>query len=149
MAQILSIASDNWSTKKAAFNITGSHACCLEHPDPKVIWKILSKSLQPVRHVTRIEESLQLYFWHLFRFFNNKTKVLRHRNRLVARVSEIRLCSQPTIILYYIDTDEIPGFFPFTKKKKYLHRAQCRYYCEDIGVAMVTNINFDFLEQKI
>ena len=70
MAQILSIASDNWSAKKAAFNIAGSHACCLEHPDPKVA----------------MEESLQLYFYHLFRPVNNKTKVLRRRNRLVARV---------------------------------------------------------------
>ena len=43
--------------------------------------------------------------------------------------------------------------FPFTKKS-YLHHVQWRYNflsftCEDIGVAMVTNINFDFLEQKI
>ena len=34
--------------------------------------------------------------------------------------------------------------FPFPKKS-YLHRAQWRYYlCEDIGVAMVTNIIFLF-----
>ena len=28
--------------------------------------------------------------------------------------------------VYYLGTDEIPGFFPFTKKS-YLHRAQWRY----------------------
>ena len=43
--------------------------------------------------------------------------------------------------------------FPFTKKS-HLHRGQWRYYfhlsrVRTIGVAMVTNINFDFLEQKI
>ena len=56
------------------------------------------------------------------------------------------------MLFYYIDTDEIPGFSPL-RKKSYLYRAQVKilflsYMCEDIGVAMVTNINFDFLEQK-
>ena len=41
--------------------------------------------------------------------------------------------------------------FPFTKKSC-LHHIQWRYYfylsCEDIGVAMVTNINFDFWNRK-
>ena len=47
-------------------------------------------------------------------------------------------------LFYYIDTDEIPGFF-LLLKKSYLHRAQRSYYfylscVEDIGVAMVTNM---------
>ena len=72
------------------------------------------------------------------------------------------------IFFYYIDTDEIrlravplqsvesnlgSRVFPFTKKiispsgaVKVLFLS---FTCEDIGVAMVTNINFDFLEQKI
>ena len=35
--------------------------------------------------------------------------------------------------------DEIPWFFLLLKN---------HFTCEDIGVAMVTNINFDFLEEK-
>ena len=52
---------------------------------------------------------------------------------------------------YYVDTDELPGSFPFTKKS-YLHRAQWRIFkilflsftCGDIGVATVTNMVFLF-----
>ena len=55
------------------------------------------------------------------------------------------------MLFYYIDTDEIPGFSSLRK----IISLSCAvkilflsYTCEDIGVAMVTNINFDFLEQK-
>ena len=61
----------------------------------------------------------------------------------------LRLVQHPnsyTTCIYYIDTK-----FPFTKKSC-LHHIQWRYYfylsCEDIGVAMVTNINFDFWNRK-
>ena len=106
--KILSIASDNLSTKKAAFKIAENLACCLEHPDPKVIWNILSK---PWNAKSRCrEKSLQLYFYPQFWLINIKTKGLCHRNCLVDRVCrryfsdgenrrpEIRLCSQATII---------------------------------------------------
>ena len=66
----------------------------------------------------------------------------------------IILCRVWFIILYYyIDTDEIPGFFLSLKNHVFILRAVkilfLSFTCEDIGVAMVTNINFDFLEQKI
>ena len=58
-----------------------------------------------------------------------------------------------SIPYYYVDTDEIPGFFLLLKKIIFSSRAVkilfLSFTCEDIGVAMVTNINFDFLEQKI
>ena len=53
---------------------------------------------------------------------------------------------------YYIDTDEIPGFFLLLKNHIFIARSEdtiLSFMCEDIAVAMVTNINFDFLEQKI
>ena len=53
---------------------------------------------------------------------------------------------------YYIDTDEIPGFFLLLKNHIFIARSEdtiLSFTCEDIDVAMVTNINFDFLEQKI
>ena len=58
------------------------------------------------------------------------------------------------IPFYYIDTDEITGFFLLLKSHIFIARSEdtinfLSFTCEDIGVAMVTNINFDFLEQKI
>ena len=53
---------------------------------------------------------------------------------------------------YYIDADEIPGFFLLLKKHIFIARSEdtiISFTCEDIGVAMVTNITFVFLEQKI
>ena len=53
---------------------------------------------------------------------------------------------------YYIDTDEIPGFFLLLKNHIFIVPVKILFLsftCEDIGVAMVANINFDFLEQKI
>ena len=49
---------------------------------------------------------------------------------------------RPTVF-YYIDTDEIPGFFLLLKNHIFITRSILT--CEDIGVTMVTN----FLEQKI
>ena len=52
----------------------------------------------------------------------------------------------------YIDTDEIPGFFLLLKNHIFIAHSKDAIFsftCKDIGVAMVTNINFDFLEQKI
>ena len=45
----------------------------------------------------------------------------------------------PLLYRYWWNT----RIFPFTKKS-YLHRAQWRYCCENIGVAMVTNINLKY-----
>ena len=58
------------------------------------------------------------------------------------------------IPFYYIDTDEITGFFLLLKSHIFIARSEdtinfLSFTCEDIGVAMVTNINFDFSEQKI
>ena len=53
---------------------------------------------------------------------------------------------------YYIDTDEIPGFFLLLKiisSSRAVKILFLSFTCEDIGLAIVTNINFDFLEQKI
>ena len=50
--------------------------------------------------------------------------------------------------LYYIYTDEIPGFFLLLKiisSSRAVKILFLSFTCEDIGVAMVTN----FLEQKI
>ena len=52
------------------------------------------------------------------------------------------------ITYYYIDTDEIPGFFVLLKNDIFIAPREdtiLSFTCEDIGVAMVTN----FLEQKI
>ena len=48
---------------------------------------------------------------------------------------------------YYIDTDEIPGFFLLLKNHIFIARSEDTIFistCEDIGVAMVTNIIFLF-----
>ena len=52
------------------------------------------------------------------------------------------------IPFYYIDTDEVPGFFHLLKNifsSRAVKILFLSFTCEDIGVAMVTN----FLEQKI
>ena len=45
---------------------------------------------------------------------------------------------------YYIDTDEIPGFFLLLKNHIFIARGEDNIFlsftCEDIGVAMVTNM---------
>ena len=60
--------------------------------------------------------------------------------------------------VYYIDTDEITGFFLLPKLISSSSAVKILFLsirCEDIGVAMVTNIisqhdlNSDFLKQKI
>ena len=54
--------------------------------------------------------------------------------------------------IYYIDTDEIPGFLLLLKNHIFIARSEDTifiFHAKDTGVAMVTNINFDFLEQKI
>ena len=46
-------------------------------------------------------------------------------------------------IFYYIDTDEIPGFFLLLKNHIFIARSEDTIFsftCEDIGVAMVTNM---------
>ena len=42
-----------------------------------------------------------------------------------------------TIVNYYIDIDEIPGFLLLLKN--YIFTARSEVTCEDIGVVMVTN----------
>ena len=49
------------------------------------------------------------------------------------------------IPFYYIDTDEIPGFFLSLKNPIFIARGEdtiLSFTGEDIGVAMVTNINY-------
>ena len=56
------------------------------------------------------------------------------------------------VCIHYIDTDETPGFFLLLKNPIFIARSKdafLSFTCKDIGVAMVTNIYFDFLEQKI
>ena len=51
------------------------------------------------------------------------------------------------IVIYYIDTDEIPGFFLLLKNHIFIARSKdifLSFMCADIGVAMVTNIIFLF-----
>ena len=46
-------------------------------------------------------------------------------------------------MFYYIDTDEIPGFFLLLKNHIFIARREdtiLSFTCEDIGVAMVTNM---------
>ena len=54
------------------------------------------------------------------------------------------------IIFYYIDTDEIPGFFLLLKNHIFIARSEdtlsLSFTCEDIGVAMVTNMISQFQE---
>ena len=65
------------------------------------------------------------------------------------------------ITFYYIDTDELPGFFLLLKIISSSNAVKIiflSFTCEDIGVAVVTNIisqnvsllhqNFDFLERE-
>ena len=60
------------------------------------------------------------------------------------------IARRKNIPFYYIATDEIPEFFLSLKKSSRAVKILfLSFTCEDIGVAMVTNINFDFLEQKI
>ena len=65
-----------------------------------------------------------------------------------------RVIPERNNFIYYIDTewDEIPGFYLLLKLKSSSRAVKILFLsftCEDIGVAMVTNINFDLLEQKI
>ena len=43
------------------------------------------------------------------------------------------------LFFYHIDTDEIPGFFLLLKNHIFIERSES-FTCEDIGVAMVTNM---------
>ena len=48
-------------------------------------------------------------------------------------------------IIYYIDTDEIPGFFLLLKNHIFIARSEdtiFSFICDDIGIAMVTNMIF-------
>ena len=47
---------------------------------------------------------------------------------------------------------EVPGFFLLLKNHIFIAHSEdtfLSFTCEDIGIAMVTNINFDFLVQEI
>ena len=53
--------------------------------------------------------------------------------------------NQSIIFIYYIDTDEIPGFFLLLKNHIFIARSEdtiFSFICDDIGVAMVTNMIF-------
>ena len=54
-------------------------------------------------------------------------------------------------VFYHIDTDEIPGFFLLIKNHIFIARSEDTIFIFHVWgyVAIVTNINFDFLEQKI
>ena len=65
-----------------------------------------------------------------------------------------RVIPERNNVFYHIDTewDEIPGFYLLLKLKSSSRAVKILFLsftCEDIGLAMVANINFDFLEQKI
>ena len=54
--------------------------------------------------------------------------------------------------IFIIDTDKIPGFFLLLKNHVFIGRSEdtiLSFTCVYVDVVMVTNINFDFLEQKI
>ena len=52
-------------------------------------------------------------------------------------------------IIYYIDTDEIPGFFLLLKIISSSRAVKIlSFTCEDVGVAMVTNIILTFWNRK-
>ena len=64
----------------------------------------------------------------------------------------LKLRDYAWISVYYIDIYEVPGFFLLLKNHIFIVHSEdtfLSFMCEDIGIAMVTNINFDFLEQKI
>ena len=53
--------------------------------------------------------------------------------------------SKKLLFYYYIDTDEIASFFRFLKKDIFIARSEdtilyLSFMCEDIGVAIVTNM---------
>ena len=53
------------------------------------------------------------------------------------------------IRVYYIDTDEIPGFFHLLKNNIFIDAVKILFLtftCEDIGVAMVTNMSSQLQE---
>ena len=93
----------------------------------------------------------------------NTRGVGRIRDSLCKPKTKSKVCITPLECQYqpmqiqektfrYIDTDEILGFFLLLKNHIFIARSEdtiLSFMCEDIAVAMVTNINFDFLEQKI
>ena len=62
---------------------------------------------------------------------------------VVSLALDVTSCENTMILFYYIDTDKMPGFFFY---KKVISSASVvkilflSFTCEDIGVAMVTNM---------
>ena len=56
---------------------------------------------------------------------------------------DVEMVGTKGIPFYYIDTDEKPGFFLLLKNHIFIARSEdtiLSFMCEDIGVAMVTNM---------
>ena len=84
--------------------------------------------------------------WEFSSRWKHSIRSLRSLNRLEhSKIKFVSTCRHVISSIYYIDTNKIPGVFHLLKKKIFFI-ARCEdifflsFTCEDLGVAMVTNM---------